>query len=100
MKRLIALMIVLAFVAVVPSAVFANGVVYKNASQWCTANDDLQLKNHGTCVSLVKACEEQGNTGPVCSCKEFLNADPTGFYVEYNNLDECIDHLRLGYIPD
>ena len=99
MKRLTALIIMLIFVAVIPVAVFANDV-QQNASQWCTANDDLGYKNHGTCVSIVKACEEPGNTGPVCSCKEYLNFDPTGFYNEYNSLDECVDHLRLGYIPE
>jgi len=100
MKRLITLMIMLAFIAVVPSTVFANGAVYKNVSQWCTANDDLNMNNHGSCVKFMKACEEQGNNGPVCSCKELQDSNPTGFYEEYNNLGECISHLRLGYIPD
>ena len=100
MKRLIALMIMLTFVVGVPSAVFANGEDIKNASQWCTANDDLNLKNHGSCVSLVRACEGPGNTGPVCSCKEFLYRIPSAFYTEYNNLGECISHFQQGYVAE
>jgi len=100
MKRLSVLMVMLAFITMIPSAILANDVEYNNASQWCTANDDLTLQSHGKCVSLVRSCEGPGNTGPVCSCKEFQSLNPEDFYTEYNSLGECISHLRVGYIPD
>ena len=79
MKKLILLTIVIAFVVGGPGLVFANGVEPENASKYCKANDDLDYKNHGQCVSSFKKCYTPGNTGPVCVCKEHLGNDPTGF---------------------
>lgn len=97
MIKHLAVAIILAFVVCTPGMLFADSE-YKNASEWCKANDELGYKKHGQCVSFVTLCYERGNTGPVCACKEYMNNTPVGFYVEYNNLGECISHLRQGYV--
>ena len=100
MKKSIALTIILAFIVGLPVAVLANYDGYQNASQWCTAKDDLGLRNHGACVSFLRACEGPGNTGPLCACRELLDSNPSGFYDGYNNLGECVSHLRDGYVVE
>lgn len=97
MKRLIAIAAVLALIFGAPLTVFANNADHRMASQFCTANYDFGL-NHGKCVSTVVVCLNPGNTGPVCACKVFLHLDPEGFYEQYNNMGECINHLLNGYV--
>jgi hypothetical protein len=99
MKISIILTLLLAFIIGLPPAILANYDGYQNASQWCTANDDLLLKNHGACVSYLRACKGPDDTGPMCACKELLDSNPDGFYAEYNNLNECVNHLKDGYVP-
>jgi hypothetical protein len=97
MKRLIALVVVLVVVLGASFIAVANNDDYKNASQFCEANEDLGV-SHGKCVSTVNACFRDGNTGPVCICKFFLYALPDDFYTEFNNLGECISYIRHGYV--
>jgi hypothetical protein len=100
MKKLIVLAIIMAFIAGIPSAALANGVDIKNISQWCKANDDWGYSSHGKCVSMYASCNAPDNEGPVCACKDALAADPDTFYIEYNNLGDCISVLKNGYITE
>ena len=98
MKTLLALMIMLTLAVCIPVPVLANDGDYKNASEWCMANDNLGYSSHGQCVRYVMACYGRGNTGPLCACRDYLNNNPVGFYEEYNNLGECVSHLRHGFV--
>src|SRR4030042_2349884 len=97
MKTPLSLMIMLVLAICLSTPVLANA---ENDSQWCKANDNLGYSSHGQCVRYVKACNEPGNTGPLCACRTYLNNDPEGFYVEYNNLGEWISHLQDGFIAN
>ena len=100
MKTLLVLTIMLVFLVGTTISVLAIDGDYKNASQFCKANDDLDYSSHGQCVRFVMACYERGNTGPLCACRGFLAYDPTGFYDQYNNLGECVSHLRHGFVDN
>jgi hypothetical protein len=98
MKRLLAFTIMLVLAIVIPATVLAGDAEYKNASPWCTANDDLGSSSHGQCVKFVIACYASGSTGALYACGDLLANNPKGFYDEYNNLDECVSHLRHGFV--
>lgn len=100
MKTSVAFIIMLVLVVGISGPVLAIDGEYKNASQWCKANGDLGYSNHGQCVRFVRVCYEHGNNGPVCTCKAFLNSDPEAFYDEYNNLGECVSHIRFGFVDN
>lgn len=105
MKKLIALLIVLAFVIWIPGSVVAkkdvdNQVDQQNASQYCKANDNMGYNSLGRCVRVYMACNGPGNTEAVCICRTYQDEDPTGFYTEYNNLGECIGFQRDGYVHE
>jgi hypothetical protein len=100
MKRLIILTTLFVFAFGMPCSISANFVEYQNMSKFCEANNDLGYQSHGKCVSIMMACENFGDDGPLCSCKEFLNKDPAGFYEMYNNIGECINYLELGYVAE
>ena len=100
MKKMIVFMLLLAFVAGFQVTVLANNGEIQNPSEWCTAKEDLGLRNHGACVSYLRACEGPGNTQPLCACKELLNVDPESFFDGYNNLGECVSHLRNGFVSE
>jgi len=97
MKKAILLTVLLAFVFTLPAAALAE---LTNASEFCAANDDLGFRNHGQCVSSITSCYGPGGEGAGCACKQFMSNDPTGFYTEYNNLDECINHLQYGFVKE
>ena len=85
MKRLIALLIVLAFVIWIPGSVVAkkddnNQANQQNAAQYCKANDNLGYDSLGRCVRLVMACNGPGNTEAICTCRIFQDENPEGFY--------------------
>ena len=103
MKKLIALLIVLAFVIWIPSSVVAkkdvdNQVDQQNASQYCDANNNMGYNSLGRCVRVYMACNGPGNTEAVCICRTYQDENPTGFYTEYNSLGECINFQRHGYV--
>jgi hypothetical protein len=105
MKKLIALLIVLAFVIWIPGFVVAkkdknveNKVDQQSASQFCEANDNMGYNSMGRCVRVYMACYGPGNTEAVCICRNFQNESPTAFYTEFNNLNECINFERQGYV--
>ena len=103
MKKLIALLIVLTFVIWIPGSVVAkkdveNQAEQLNASQYCKANDNMGFNSLGRCVRLYMACNGPGNTEALCICRTFQNEEPTEFYTEYNNLGECINYQRHGYV--
>ncbi len=98
MKRTLAFTIILVLAVGIPVTVLAGDPEYKNASSWCTANDDLGYSSHGQCVKFVIACCESGTTGALYACGGLLANNPKGFYDEYNNLDECISHLKDGFV--
>jgi hypothetical protein len=105
MKKLIALLIVLAFVIWIPGSVVAKKDVkqqvdQENAVQYCEANDNMGYNSLGRCVRVYMACYGPGNTEAVCICTKHQNEDPIGFYNEsgFNNLDECINFQRHGYV--
>jgi hypothetical protein len=100
MKKLILLTLLMAFIVGLPITTFAKNDAFINPSQWCTANDDLGLSSHGACVKYLMACKGPGDTGPLCGCRELLDFSPQGFYGEYNNLAECVNHLKYGYVFD
>jgi hypothetical protein len=100
MKTSLGFVMLLVLVVGISAPVLAIDGEFKNASQWCKANNDLDYSNHGQCVRSVTACYGRGNSGPVCACKDYLDNDPDGFYVEYNNLGECVSHLRQGFVDN
>ncbi len=71
-----------------------------SAAQFCKANDNLGYSSLGQCINIFKTSYSPGNSGPVGVCKEFLNKDPEQFYDSYNNLDECVNFLRTGYVHE
>ncbi len=100
MKTSLAFIIMLVLVVGISVPVLAIDGEYKNASQWCKANDDLGYRNHGQCVRSFTACYGRGNTGPLCACKDYLDSNPGGFHEEYNNLGECVSHLWHGFVDN
>lgn len=105
MKKLIALLIVLTFVFCIPGSGVAkkevkNQADEQNAMQYCEANGNMGFNSLGRCVRLYMACNGPGNTEAVCICKTFQDEEPTEFYTEYNNLDECISFHRDGYVHE
>lgn len=105
MKKLIALLIVLTFVIWIPGSVVAKKVVKnqveeQNAAQFCEANGNMGFNSLGRCVRVYMACNGPGNTGAVCLCRQLQNNNPQVFYNEsgFNNLDECINFQRNGYV--
>ena len=103
MKKLIALLIVLAFVIWIPGSVVArkdvkNQVEQQNAAQYCEANDNMGYDSLARCVRVYMACNGPGNTGAVCICRQYQDNDPKGFYDAFNNFDECINFQRHGYV--
>lgn len=97
MKGLIALILLLAFVFGGSATILAKDDDHPEALQWCEANENLGYKNIGRCVRAFMSCYAPGNTGAECACEDFLNGNPQEFYVEYNNMATCINHLRYGY---
>ena len=105
MKKLIALLIALAFVIGIPGSVIAEKDVDKqvdqqNASQYCTANDNMGYNNLGRCVRVYMACNGPGIMEAACICRIYQDEDPTGFFTEYNNQEECISYHRDGYVHE
>ena len=98
MKIFITLMLLLACIFGGSGALLAKDDDYPEALQWCEANDNLGYKNVGRCTRAFMACNARGNTGAECVCKDFLNSEPVSFYVEYDNLATCINHLKYGYV--
>ncbi len=97
MKKLFVLTVLLLFVIGLPGATLANGL-YSNAAQSCKDNDNWGYSSFGKCVSILRACEGPGNTDAVCTCKVFLDTAPSAFFVAYNNMGECINYERFGYV--
>ncbi len=106
MKKLLILMILFAFVVGVPGSVLAKkkkdkeDIKLTSASQFCEANGNLGYSSLGDCIDIFLTTYGPGNSGPVGVCKEFLNKDPEQFYERYNNLDECVNFLRTGYVHE
>lgn len=100
MKTSLAFIMMLVLVVGISAPVLAIDGEFKNASQWCKANDDLGYASHGQCVRFFRACYEPGNTGPLCVCRDYFDNDPTGFNDVYNNLGECVSHLRQGFVDN
>lgn len=100
MKRLIVFTMMMAFIFGVSGVLFAGDGDIENASQWCTANDDLGYSNHGTCVKFIMSSKGPGDIGSVIACKELLDYSPQIFYDKYNNLTECVSHLQDGYVVE
>ena len=103
MKKFIALLIVLAFVIWIPGSVVAKKDVdhqadQQTAAQYCKANNNMGYNSLGRCVRVYMACNGPGNTEAVCICRTFQDESPTDFYTEYNNLGECINYQRHGYV--
>jgi len=104
MRKFVALAIVLAFVIVVPASTLAKGkktpksIEFTSAAQFCDANGNLGYGSFGECMSIFRACYGPGNSGAVCVCKQFQTGEPQQFYVQYNNLDECVNFMRHGYV--
>ena len=94
MKTLLVLMTILAIGVCIVGPVFAVNGGFSDAWEWCKAHDNLGYKNTGMCVRYVVVCYGPGNTGPVCACEDYQNVDPVGFYDMYNNLGDCVSHLR------
>jgi hypothetical protein len=88
----------LLFVIGIPATSLAINGEYSNAAQNCKANDNLGYSSLGKCISVLRACDGLGNTEAVCTCKEFLNSAPVGFFDTYNNTAECINFQRHGYV--
>jgi len=97
---MILLTVLFMFFFSLPYTIYANDDEYKSMSQFCKANNDLGYASHGKCVSVMMICENFENDGPVCTCKTFLNNDPTGFYEMYNSIGECINFLDVGYVEE
>jgi len=105
MKKLIGLLIVLAFVIWIPGSAVAekdvdNQVDPQNAAQYCEANDNMGYNSLGRCVRVYMACHGPGNTEAVCICRTYQDENPTEFYDAYNNLGECISFQRDGYVHE
>jgi hypothetical protein len=100
MKTSVAFIIILLLIVGISLPVLAIDGEYQNASQWCTANDDLDYGNHGQCVKSVMGYYTSGGTGALYACKDLHANNPKGFYDEYNNLNECISHLRHGFVDN
>ena len=98
MKKLTVFAMFLSLVVAFAAATLANDLGPKYAEQFCAANDDLGFSNHGKCVALIATCYGPRGEKAICVCKEFLAEDPSGFYTEYNNLGECVNHLQNGYV--
>ena len=105
MKKLIGLLIVLAFVIWIPGSVVAkmdvdNQVAQQNASQYCKANDNMGYNSLGRCVRVYMVCSGPGNMEAACICRAYQDEDPTGFFTEYNNQEECVSFHRDGYVHE
>jgi len=104
MKKFVILTILIAFVIGVPASMLAKGkdkptsIEFMNAAQFCDANGNLGYGSFGQCMSIFRACYGPGNSGAICVCKQFQKGEPQQFYVQYNNLDECVNFIRTGYV--
>ena len=103
MKKFVTLTILLAFVVVAPTSALAKkeattkSLEFMSAAQFCDANGNLG-GSFGDCMSIFRACYGPGNSGAVCVCKQFQKGEPQKFYVQYNNLDECVNFMRQGFV--
>lgn len=102
MKRFAILTILLVFLLGIPLSTLAKGGKEESgsAAQFCTANNNLGYNSSGQCISVFRTMYGPGNSGPVAVCKELLNNAPETFYGNYNSVDDCVSHLRNGYIAE
>jgi hypothetical protein len=105
MKKALALLLVLAFVIWIPGSVvakkdkdFESQADEQSASQFCDANHNMGYNSKGRCVRVYMACYGPGNTEAVCVCRNYQNESPTAFFTNFNNLNECINFERQGYV--
>lgn len=101
MKRLVVLTVLMTVVVGIPISILAKKDGSRGgAAQFCKANNNLGYEDLGQCVSIFRAHYGPGNSGPVGVCKEFVYNAPKAFYENYNSLDDCISHLRNGYVVE